>query len=136
MQRPSCCAGLLDSDHFDVAPIETNILAGELKAGIILLQYSVTDCMSDSTRRLVAYYQSPAFANDHSRLERHDPVSAEQQRYTIIKNLNKNLATKGITPTPTELAVQARFIAGEMPLAQMLEQIELYVASIGLRWPE
>jgi hypothetical protein len=86
-------------------------------------------------RRLIAYYQSPAFAEDHAYLDRYDPLAAQQQRYAIIGNLNDNLATEGITPTPTELAVQARFIAGEMPLWQMLEQIELYVASISLRWP-
>jgi hypothetical protein len=46
------------------------------------------------------------------------------------------MAIEAIMPTPTQLAVQARFIAGELPLAAMLEQIELYVASIALRWPD
>lgn len=86
-------------------------------------------------RRLIAYYRSPDFAEDHACLDRDDPLAAEQQRREIIANLNDNLATEGIVPTPTELAVQARFIAGEMPLAHMLEQVELYVASIQLRWP-
>ena len=35
-----------------------------------------------------------------------------------------------------QLEVQAKFIAGDMPLAQMLEHVELYVASIALRWPD
>jgi hypothetical protein len=86
------------------------------------------------TRRLVAYYQSPAFAEDHVRLNRYDPSAAKQQRQAIIDNLNNNLAAEGITSTRTELAVHAQFIAGEMPLSQMLAQVELYVASIELRW--
>ena len=91
--------------------------------------------MSVPVRRLIAYYRSPAFAEDHAYLDRYDPLAAEQRRHSIIHHLNENLATEGIIPTRTELAVQARFIAGEMPLAQMLEQVELYVASIELRWP-
>ena len=86
-------------------------------------------------RRLIAYYRSSAFAEDHAYLDRYDPLAAEQQRHAIIDSLNVNFATEGITPTRTELAVQAQFIAGEIPLAQMLEQVELYVASIELRWP-
>jgi hypothetical protein len=86
-------------------------------------------------RRLVAYYQSPAFAEDHANLIRRDPLAAAQQRRVIIDNLNKNLAMEGIIPTRTEVAVQAQFIAGDMSLAQMLQQVELYVASIELRWP-
>lgn len=85
-------------------------------------------------RRLIAYYQSPSFAEDHAYLDRYDPLAAQQQRYAIIGNLNDNLATEGITPTRTELAVQEQFIAGELSLSQMLDQIELYVASISLRW--
>jgi hypothetical protein len=91
--------------------------------------------MPISSRRLIAYYRSPAFAKDHAYLDRYDPLAAEQQRHAIIDNLIENLATEGIIPTRTELAVHARFIAGEMPLAQMLEQVELYIASIELRWP-
>lgn len=91
--------------------------------------------MPISVRRLIAYYRSPAFAEDHAYLDRYDPLAAEQQRHAIIGNLDENLATEGIIPTEAELSVQARFIAGEMPLAQMLEQVELYVASIDLRWP-
>ena len=86
-------------------------------------------------RRLIAYYRSPDFAEDHAYLDRYDPLAAEQQRHAIIDNLNENFATEGIVPTHTELSVQELFITGKMPLAQMLEQVELYVASIELRWP-
>jgi hypothetical protein len=101
-----------------------------------ILFWHVKACsMLIPVRRLIAYYRSPAFAEDHAYLDRYDPLAAEQQRHAIIDNLNENLATEGITPTRTELSVQTRFIAGEMPLVQMLEQVELYVASIELRWP-
>lgn len=46
-----------------------------------------------------------------------------------------HLEALGITPTPAQLEVQAKFIGGDMPLAEMLEHVELYVASIDLRWP-
>lgn len=87
-------------------------------------------------RRLIAYYRSPSFAEDHAYLIRRDPLAAEQQRYAIIGSLLDNLEALGITPTPIQLEVQAKFIAGDMPLAQMLEHVELYVASIALRWPD
>lgn len=87
-------------------------------------------------RRLIAYYRSPGFAEDHADLTRRDPLAAEQQRYAIIGSFLDNLEALEITPTPTQLEVQARFIAGVLPLEQMLEHIKLYVASIALRWPE
>jgi len=105
------------------------------KTDKILISIHHFRSMPVPVRRLIAYYRSPAFAEDHAYLDRYDPLAAEQQRHSIIDHLNENLATEGIIPTRTELAVQARFIAGEMPLAQMLEQVELYVASIELRWP-
>lgn len=87
-------------------------------------------------RRLIAYYQSAAFAEDHAYLTRRDPLAAEQQRHAIIGSYLDNLDALGITPTPSQLAVQDLFVAGELPLEQMLEQIELYAVSIAIRWPE
>lgn len=87
-------------------------------------------------RRLIDYYQSPSFAEDHAYLIRRDPLAAEQHRHAIIDSLLDNLAALGITATSVQLEVQAKFIAGDMSLDQMLEHIELYVASIALRWPE
>lgn len=108
--------------------------AGPAKKDKILISIHHFRSMPVPVRRLIAYYRSPAFAEDHAYLDRYDPLAAEHQRHSIIDHLNENLATEGIIPTRTELAVQARFIAGEMPLAQMLEQVELYIASIELRW--
>jgi hypothetical protein len=90
--------------------------------------------MSVSVRRLIAYYQSPDFERDHQILVRNNPVAAGRQRNTIIDHLNDNMRTVGIHPSPTELEVQARFIAGDLSLSDMLEQMQLYVASISLRW--
>ncbi len=85
---------------------------------------------------MIAYYQSPSFAEDHAQLTRRDPLAAEQQRHAIIGSYLDNLDALGVTPTLSHLAVQALFIAGELPLKQMLDLIELYAVSIATRWPE
>jgi hypothetical protein len=87
-------------------------------------------------QRLIAYYQSPAFAADHAILMERRPLAALQQRQTIIANLNANFATEGIAPTAAQLADQERFVDGTLSMPDMLEHIEQYVASIALRWPE
>lgn len=90
--------------------------------------------MPSSAHRLISYYKSPEFATDHDSLAQRNPNAAMQQRQMIISNMNENLATVGILPTKTELAVQARFIAGDLALPQMLDQMDLYISSISLRW--
>jgi hypothetical protein len=87
-----------------------------------------------SSRRLIAYYESEAFAQDHRSLMQRDPAKAMAQRRTIIDKLNENMAVLGSQPTPADLAARAQFVAGTMPMEEMLAFLRQYTASIGRRW--
>lgn len=89
-----------------------------------------------AAHRLIEYYLSAAFADDHSALIALDPAEAEQQRRLLNEQLNENLTALGIEPCRTELETQALFVSGEMPMWQMLEHVQFYGMSIMLRWPE
>lgn len=92
--------------------------------------------MNEAVERLIAYYRSDEFIEDHKRLEQRDPLAATQQRHTIIGQLNKNLSQLGVELSSAELGIQKRFISGDLPLPEMLKQIEQYASSISLRWSD
>jgi glutamine synthetase adenylyltransferase len=83
-----------------------------------------------------AYYSGDEFLIDYPNLLQRSPDKAAQLLRSIIANLNENLAALGIVQTRTDLAVQAEFLAGTLPLHQMLDHLSLYAESILLRWPE
>ena len=92
--------------------------------------------MPTPNHRLATYFSSDSFATDFQNLEKHNPAEAAKQLHKIIDSLNGNLAAIGITPTCIELEVQAEFVAGRLPLLQMLDYCRTYAESITLRWPK
>jgi hypothetical protein len=72
-------------------------------------------------------YLRPGFVREFRELFSEFPKQAEKQRWAVIVRLNEVLVSLNRFPTDEESSRQTSFVIGDMPIENLIEQLNEYL---------